>query len=135
MTGDQTAPELAHRLYPKSYGAWGGNPSGTVPNYLFCCVAVRPSGRWPVPHQCRKPRGHGPDGAYCKQHDPVVVKAREDARDARGAEKWKARLYEVYGKKFYETLVKIADGHNDARGLAQEVINASGLSDHQRGDR
>jgi hypothetical protein len=29
-----------------------------------------------ISHQCKKKRGHGPEGAWCKKHDPVAREAR-----------------------------------------------------------
>lgn len=113
-------------LYKKDYGVWAGQPAGQKPDLTRCCEEVWTRERWSrrhQHHQCSKPRGHGPDGAYCKQHDPEVVNARRAAVEARSKEAWNKRLLEAYGKTFYDTLVKIAEGHNDARGLAQEAIN------------
>lgn len=111
-------------LYPKSYGAWAGNPKGQAPDYELCCEEVWSRDRWSRCHQCSKKRGHGPDGAYCKQHDPAVALARKTANDARGREQWNKRRREFHGPMFYDALVKIAEGYNDARGLAQEVVAA-----------
>lgn len=115
-------------LYKKSYGVWAGLPTGHAPDYAQCCEEVWSRERWSKHYQCSKPRGYGPDKAYCKQHDPQIVKARQEASAARSEQKWQQRLLEIYGHTFYETLVKIADGHNDARGLAQEVIKKCGVS-------
>jgi hypothetical protein len=121
MTVAEITEQSSH--YEDKYGAWAGFPAGHKPNFALCCEEVSDnSTRWPRYHQCSKKRGHGPDGAYCKQHDPEVVKARRAASDARGQEAWNKRLIESYGKTFYDALVKIADGHNDARGLAQETV-------------
>lgn len=113
-----------NKLYPKSYGAWAGNPEGHYPDYTKCCATVWNREGWSRSGQCNRKRGHGPDGAYCKQHDPTAVKARNDAADARGKAQWRVRRYEIHGRRFFEVLKKIAEGHNDARGLAQEVISA-----------
>ena len=110
-------------LYKKSYGAWAGFPQGHAPDYSLCCAEVSANERWPRYHQCSKRRGHGADGAYCKQHDPAVAKARADAADARGKAKWNAGRYEIYGRTFFDALLKIAEGYNDARGLAQDTID------------
>lgn len=112
-----------NRFYLKSYGAWAGDLKGRAPDYTCCCESVWSRGRWSRSYQCQRKRGFGPDKAYCKQHDPEVAKARKDAADARSNAKWQARRLEIYGKTFFDALKKIADGHNDARGLAQEVID------------
>jgi hypothetical protein len=109
--------------YEEKYGAWAGFTNGHKPDFARCCVEVTDySTRWPRYHQCSKKRGHGPDGAYCKQHDPEAVKARRDASTARSNEKMNKERYGWYGRKFFGALQKIAEGHNDARGLAQEVV-------------
>lgn len=109
-------------LYKPKYGAWAGLPDGHKPDFTRCCEEVWSRERWSRHYQCTKPRGHGPDGAYCKQHDPEVAAKRRAEVDARSKASWRKRMIEVYGQTFYEALVKIADGHNDARGLAQETI-------------
>ena len=53
-----------HR-YRKAYGVWGGNPKGHAPNYERCAADVHTGWHF---NQCSRKRGHGPDGAYCKQH-------------------------------------------------------------------
>lgn len=111
-------------LYKKRYGAWAGLPAGHKPDFTLCCVeVVDNSTRWPHYHQCSKKRGYGPDSAYCKQHDPDVVKARNAANSARANAKWNKERYQTHGRTFFNALQKIADGHNDARGLAQEIID------------
>lgn len=118
MTNEQSP------LYKEKYGVWAGLPNGHKPDFAACCEEVSDSStRWPLYHQCSKKRGYGPDGAYCKQHDPDVVKAREAANAARATAKWNKQRYEWNGRRFYDALLKIAEGHNDARGLAQEIID------------
>jgi hypothetical protein len=114
---------MENRLYPKSYGAWAGNPAGSQPNFALCCEEVADySTRFPMYHQCRRKRGFGPDQAYCKQHDPAAKKAREEEQNKKYIEGRNKRMVEWNGPAFLEALRKIADGHNDARGLARETI-------------
>jgi hypothetical protein len=108
--------------YKEKYGAWAGFPKGHPPKFDRCCEEVREQGRWPKYFQCSRPNGYGPDGAYCKQHDPEAVAKRRAAADARSKAAWRKRMLEAYGSTFYDALVKIAEGHNDARGLAQETL-------------
>ena len=61
-------------------------------------------------------------GDRCKIHDPEAIKARKKKTNARHQKEWDARMVEVYGKHFLSALRKIAAGHNDARGLAQEEV-------------
>lgn len=119
-------------LYKNKYGAWAGMPQGHKPDMALCCAEVADNSmRWPHYHQCSKKRGHGPDGAYCKQHDPDVVKARDAASAARATAKWNKERYQWYGRTFFDALVKIAEGHNDARGFAQEVIDEFKKGEHR----
>lgn len=110
-------------LYRKEYGAWAGDPQGRKPDFNRCCQEIWTRERWSRHMQCSKPRGHGPDGAYCKQHDPEVVAKRKAEKQVRGEVAWNKLLMEAYGKTFHDALVKIAEGHNDARGLAQETLD------------
>jgi len=57
---------------PLRYGAWAGNPKGTLEDKTLCIIEVWPkSGTW-IPYQCTRKRGHGPDGLYCKQHAKII---------------------------------------------------------------
>lgn len=94
MTMAETAEQSP--LYKEKYGAWAGQPAGNKPDFKRCCEEVWSRERWSRHYQCHKPRGHGPDGAYCKQHDPEVVKARKAAVDARGKEAWNKRMLEDF---------------------------------------
>lgn len=117
-------------LYKEKYGAWAGFPKGHAPDFKLCCEQIFPGKRGPMHHQCNKPRGHGPDGAYCNQHNPAAVKARQVASTARYNEKLNKERYQWHGRTFFTALLKIAEGHNDARGLAQEVIDEFKKGEH-----
>lgn len=108
--------------YPKHYGLVTGLRTGTAPDFTRCCVEVSGHQMWANYHQCTRKRGHGPDGAYCKQHDPAAAEARRKASDAKYAQLHNNLRIEWAGPKFFEALVKIADGHNDPRAVAQEAI-------------
>jgi len=62
------------------YGAWAGNPGGTLEDTSKCVQGVWSEGRGALEHQCNRNRGHGPGGLYCKQHDPEEVAKRAEAR-------------------------------------------------------
>ena len=63
------------------------------------------------------------DGKWCHQHNPAAVaKRRRKQHEAFDAE-WAKRQLELHGHHFFDALQKIADGHNDPRGLAQETID------------
>lgn len=114
---------MENRLYKDGYGAWAGQPRGYAPDYAYCCEEVPEGGRSVKFHQCNKKRGHGPDQAYCKIHDPDAVAARREKQRIAYEEKSRKWRYEFYGKSFYDVLVQIAEGHNDARGIAKEIVD------------
>lgn len=113
---------MDNSAYQSRYGAWAGRPNGAAPDFSLCCEEVWPSQRGEMHHQCRKKRGHGPGEAYCKTHNPEAVKARKEAANEEYRVKTNKMRYSWNGRVFFNALQQIADGHNDARGLAQEVI-------------
>lgn len=58
------------------YGQWAGNPKGTQEDPTRCVEEVCSGGREMTFYQCLRKRGHGPDGLYCKQHDPEAIGRR-----------------------------------------------------------
>lgn len=105
-------------LYDSSYGR---NYRSVPPDYTRCAAAV--FGAWDT-KQCLRANGHGPHGAYCKQHDPVARKAKQDA----GAAKWRndmenLRRESTFTSDCQSAIREIAAGHNDPRGLAQSIID------------
>ncbi len=55
----------------RKYGQWAGNPNG-ISEYLDrCIVEVWEKGRSMMAFQCRRKRGYGKDGLYCKQHAKI----------------------------------------------------------------
>jgi hypothetical protein len=110
--------------YKARYGAWAGSPEGRPADLSRCCEEVTPNerGGFAHRHQCIRPRGHGPDKEYCKQHDPERVSARQAERERAWKDRTNKERYQWHGREFFGALQKIADGHNDARGLAQDVI-------------
>lgn len=113
--------ERSNALYRERYGQWAGNNAGSPPDYTRCCADV-----WPPPghisSQCSRKRGHGPDGAYCKQHDPAEVKRRQEEASARYERDMARRRLGFDGRRFRDALRQIAKGHNDPRALAVEVL-------------
>lgn len=83
-------------------------------------------------HQCeRKPVN---DGKYCKIHLPENVQARRAASDQRYQEKAaqeKRRNMRWHGGPFIDALQKIANGHNDPRTLAIEILSEHGFSERR----
>lgn len=47
------------------YGSWAGNPRGNREDKECCAESVADGVLF---HQCRRARGHGKDGLFCKQH-------------------------------------------------------------------
>lgn len=93
------------------------------------CCAQRWSGFHTV--TCGKPGKIEREGNfYCGRHDPVRVRERQDARDAKFeaqyAERMKAHAASDRRKQmqveFAGALIGIAAGHNDARGYAQRLV-------------
>ena len=109
--------------YPKSYGSWAGDPEGRAPDYRRCCASVSNGERFARYYQCERSRGYGPDEAFCKQHDPVAREARRAANEARYWAKSDAKRPQWHGHEFLAALRLIAAGHNDARGLAKEIVD------------
>ena len=52
----------------RRYGKWSGNPLGEPEDDRLCAEQVNNHERGWIPKQCRKPRGHGPNNEYCRQH-------------------------------------------------------------------
>ena len=103
------------------------------PDFTKCAECVHGDGVWPSWHQCTRKNGHGPEGAWCKMHDPVARKAKQAARDAKWQSDWdREKALNNAKAALVPALRAIADGHNDPRALATEVIAtldaASGLS-------
>jgi hypothetical protein len=115
--------EVNNARYKTRYGNWAGNPDGHKPDFKRCCEEVRAPERWGLYHQCTRPRGYGPDAAYCKQHDPEVVNARKEKADTEYRKKHRADMTRVYGSSFLRALRQIAEGHNDPRSLAKEIVS------------
>ena len=49
------------------YRVWGGQPKGVPEDVTRCIEEVWPSVGY-LPSQCRRKRGHGLNGQFCKQH-------------------------------------------------------------------
>lgn len=67
----------------RRFGCWAGRPQGTPEDPKHCIEEVHSGERGGLFHQCHRPRGHGPDGLYCKQHSPEAVAARNAASKER----------------------------------------------------
>lgn len=116
----QVSPPFVSRYMAKS----GHNPDR-------CCASVASGGGSFYSHQCsRKPVSWFGALGYCKAHDPLLQKQKREARykawddeyrrkaDLRKAEARRAEL----GVEAAAALRSIADGHNDPRSLASEIL-------------
>lgn len=119
------APDLT-KLTSLHRSEYGLNMGRNRPDPARCCVEVRGTERWANYSQCARKRGYGPEGAYCKQHDPDAVKARNAAREADRKAEWaeKSRKWELerLAPRMKSALEAIRDGHNDPAALAREVL-------------
>ena len=105
--------------YPK--GGFGLSYNKRDADYTRCAQTVSDGGRWPRYHQCTRKNGHGPHGAWCKQHDPEAVKARHEARNKAWLREWKAKATEADLKAEALTIIRqIAEGHNDPSSLCRD---------------
>jgi hypothetical protein len=110
--------------YQKGYGQ---TYALRKPDYSRCAKEVNttPNERFSSFSQCSRKNGHGPHGAWCKQHDPEAVKARRDAQEKKWKANWAAESRKLNFKRGCQDAIRqIAAGHNDPRGLAQSLIDA-----------
>ena len=115
---ERTAEFLAQ--YPKSYGP-GYRP--VAPDHNFCADSVYGTGRGASSYQCSRANGHGPHGAWCKQHDPVARKAKSDALSEKCAKEWDAKKRLASATEAMQlALSTIANGCDDPQGLAADVM-------------
>ena len=88
---------MTHR--PRFYGQWAGNPAGTPEDPRRCIEKINDPNEW-YSHQCKRKRGHGPDGLYCKQHNPEAITAKRAAEDARWVKERAKQDYEVMLRRY-----------------------------------
>lgn len=118
MSADHTPEFLAQ--YPAFYGRAYAK---VWPQYDQC--AGRVSGdRWALgSSQCSRANGHGPHGAWCKQHNPEAVSARREASNAKyRAESDAANRDREFTRAARAAVNLIAAGHNDPRALCADIL-------------
>lgn len=113
MSGPKTRAEAEKQTYGRYKAAF--NPAR-------CCEDVREEGRWPAYNQCARKPGYGPDGLYCKQHDPAEVERRDQERDKKYREQQERERPKWYGAEMLKIIRQIAAGHNDPGTLCREFI-------------
>lgn len=106
----------------RRYNCWAGNPGGIKENTSRCIEQVHGDGIARF-HQCERKRGHGPDGLYCKQHNPEAVARRKAEQEAAWKRKSEIRFRPIRQlQAAKDALKEIAHGHYDARGLAADIL-------------
>lgn len=70
------------------YNTWAGNPNGHPYIEGRCCESVWEKGRGALSYQCKRENGFGPEGLYCKQHDPAAIEEKRKKQ----SEKWDREL-------------------------------------------
>lgn len=116
------------------YAVWSGNEKGVPENTDKCIAVVWPTDGW-ISHQCRRKRGYGADGLYCRQHARVhnalesglleTVK-RLTKEGMPPTIKFLAKLYGVSMKKI---LLTISDYHADAIMLNVAIGIGNAMAD------
>ena len=106
------------------YGRWAGMPNGVPAKPENCAEEIfRDHHYW----QCPRKRGYGPEGAYCKQHDPESVAKKRAEREAKWEAEWaesqRKHARNAFKLRFEKALREIAAGHNDPRLLAAELLS------------
>lgn len=97
-----------------------GNNYKARPDYSRCAAEVCVGFSF---SQCTRKNGHGPHGAWCKQHDPVARKAKAEAQKTELAREWARKDAErKFRTSCVEAIRRIAEGHNDPRGLAMAIV-------------
>lgn len=94
-----------------------------APDPTRCAAEIPDATGWVRTRQCSRKRGHGSEGAFCKQHDPAVKAARQAEADRKNRKRWRERAREFSGPRFLDALRQIAAGHNDPRTLASEIVD------------
>lgn len=73
---------LQERAAGRRYRRWAGNPKGDPEDQTRCVENVHDD-YGVLFHQCRRKRGHGPFGEYCKQHAPRAAARFADDTEGR----------------------------------------------------
>lgn len=54
----------------RAYGVWASNPNGFQEDKNNCVVEIHGD------YQCKRRRGYGPNGEYCKQHARMAMEEK-----------------------------------------------------------
>jgi 23S rRNA G2069 N7-methylase RlmK/C1962 C5-methylase RlmI len=141
-----SAPDLPDAGFIYTGPMYWPHKTSWKPDPTRCRASVADGGRSPSFHQCNRKakverdvlhNGQRLRLAYCNTHDPVAVAVKRAAQEAQWRAKWDERDRRQAEQKRREKLAEaainairqIAAGHNDARGLAQEVLARFGEGD------
>lgn len=111
---------------------WSGRYGREIPhNTKYCCASVPDGGRSMGFHQCgNAPKHFYGSLGYCTKHDPNYIIQKKLAWEADyeaklAAERAKRNLQALkaeFTQQCIEAVRTIAAGHNDARGLCQNLL-------------
>ena len=73
---------------PNAAGVRVYHPDGIEEDKTRCAESVYSGGREMCFYQCSRKRGFGPEGIYCRQHNPAAVAARKKEADRRAYLRW-----------------------------------------------
>lgn len=104
--------------YQKSYSKYNKQPDfGKCAQAIFQDI-------WMGAKQCTRKNGHGPHGAWCKQHDPEAVNAQRRAQEAKWRREWDAKKLDATLRAEALTIIRqISEGHNDPASLCRDWCN------------
>lgn len=88
------------------YGSWAGKPAGNRYDPEYCAEAVWTGGRASMERQCCKKSGYGPDGLFCKQHDPATKAVRAQKSEEKYQAQQRAERPRWYAKPMLELLIE-----------------------------
>ena len=110
--------EFKARFRP-AYGHYGRDR----PDFARCAATVGSGSVWHGSKQCSRKNGHGPDGAFCKQHDPQAIAAKRNSELAARKKAWaNASRKAAFIAEAQDAIRAIAEGHNDPMTLAREIL-------------
>lgn len=109
----------------RRYGK-GHISNGMAEDKTKCQEEVSDGGRWLSYHQCRKPRGFGPEKQFCKVHDPKYIEAKDKARQAKWDLRHKRDRVQWAGHRLLRLLIRAAPHISDdeiRKEVEQEIID------------
>ena len=119
MTAPKPGPDGVRR-YGRPYSPVAEDPTRCVMSVMDHKTGMR----FPASRQCKRARGHGEGGLFCKLHDPAAVEAKRQATLQRRNSRADREARERRRPDAYRAALQaIADGHNDPRGLARETLD------------